>query len=105
MSPDAHAIRPGWLEVLESLEADLANDRILLDSGILPSQPTAWEPPQHLGPIPIGLRERATGILGELGESARRLNDLKMTTGQQLVAVRSIPSARAETSVYLDITG
>jgi hypothetical protein len=105
VSPDAHAIRQGWLEVLESMETDLANDRILLDSGILPTQPTAWEPPQHLGPIPIALRERASGILGELGESARRLTELKTSTGQQLTAVRSIPSARAQTSVYLDITG
>ena len=105
VSPEAHAIRQGWLEVLESMEADLASDRMLLDRGIVPTQPTAWEPPQHLGPIPIALRERASGILGRLEQSAQRLNELRITTGQQLAAVRSIPSPRAEQSVYLDVTG
>ena len=105
MSPEAHAIRQGWLEVLDGMEADLAADRELLERGILPTQPTAWEAPQHLGPIPIALRERASDILGELGESSRRLTELRIATGQQLSALRSIPSARADTSVYLDITG
>ncbi|MHA6669655.1 hypothetical protein ACX3O0_12380 [Homoserinimonas sp. A447] len=105
MSPEAHAIRQGWVEALEGLESDLANDRHLLDHGVVPTQPSAWQPPQHLGPIPIDLRDRATGILAELGESARRLNELKLATGQQLTAVRSIPPVRGDRSVYLDITG
>jgi hypothetical protein len=105
VSPEAHQIRQGWVEVLEGLESDLAHDRDLLDHGVVPTQPSAWEPPQHLGPIPIELRDRATGILAELGKSARRLNELKLTTGQQLSAVRSIPPARGDRSVYLDITG
>ena len=105
MSPETHAIRQGWVETLEGLESDLASDRELLDHGVVPTQPSAWEPPHHLGPIPIDLRERASGILAELGKSARRLDDLKLTTGQQLAAVRSIPPARGERSVYLDITG
>ena len=105
MSPEAHAIRQGWVDVLDELEADLAADRAMIEQAVIPTQPTAWEPPHHLGPIPIHLRERASRILGELGESARRLSDLKVSTGQQLTAVRSIPSARAKTSVYLDITG
>ena len=105
MSPDTHAIQQGWLDVLDQLESDLAADRALIERAVLPTQPTAWEPPQHLGPIPIGLRGRASRILGELGESSRRLNELRVTTGQQLAAVRSIPSPRAEKSIYLDVTG
>jgi len=105
VSPEAHQIRQGWVEVLEGLESDLANDRNLLDHGVLPTQPSAWEPPAHLGPIPIELRDRASGILAELSKSTKRLNDLKFVTGQQLAAVRSIPSARGERSVYLDIPG
>jgi hypothetical protein len=105
VSPDAHAIRQGWLQALDELEASLAADCDLLDYGVLPTQPSSWEPPQHLGPIPIDLRERASGILADLGKSARRLNDLKLATGQQLTAVRSIPSPRTEKSIYLDVTG
>ncbi|HEU4807893.1 MAG TPA: hypothetical protein VFT01_06485 [Homoserinimonas sp.] len=105
MSPESHAIRQGWLEVLDGLESDLAVDRALIERAIVPTQPTAWEPPQHLGPIPIDLRGRASRILAELGESSRRLTELRITTGQQLAAVRSIPSPRAEKSVDLDVTG
>lgn len=105
MSPDTHAIRQGWTDVLDELETDLAADRELIERAIVPNHPTAWLPPQHLGPIPIDLRERASRILGELGESSRQLTELRLTTGQQLNAVRSIPSPRAGTSVYLDVTG
>lgn len=105
MSPEAHAIRQGWNEVLDELEADLAADHELIENAIIPSNPTAWQPPQHLGAIPIELRERATRILGELGESSRQLNELRLATGQQLNAVRSIPTARTDASVYLDVTG
>lgn len=104
MSPDAHAIWQGWNEVLDGLEADLAADHKMLEKDIIPSNPTAWQPPQHLGAIPIELRERASRILGELGESSRQLNELRIATGQQLNAVRSIPSPRSEASVYLDVT-
>ncbi|MEX1080062.1 MAG: hypothetical protein WED09_13245 [Homoserinimonas sp.] len=104
MSPEAHAIRQGWLDVLAELEADLATDAELLERDIVPSRPSAWSPPQHLGPIPIDLRERASRILAELGESSRRLTELRLVTGQQLAAVRSIPSPRAAKSVYLDVT-
>ena len=105
MSPDSHAIHRGWLDVLDGMESDLAADRALLEREILPTNPTAWKPPQHLGPIPIELRGSASRILAELSMSAKRLNDLKLATGQQLAAVRSIPPARGERSVYLDITG
>lgn len=105
MSPDAHAIRQGWLEVLDGLESDLATDRELIERAIIPTQPTAWEPPLHLGPIPIELRARASRVLGELGESSRRLTELRLSTGQQLNALRSIPSPRADHSIYLDVTG
>jgi len=104
VSPDARAIRQGWNEVLDELEADLAADHELIENSIVPSNPTAWQPPQHLGAIPIELRERASRILSELGQSSRRLNELRLATGQQLNAVRSIPSPRAEASVYLDVT-
>jgi hypothetical protein len=105
VSPEAHAIQQGWRDVLNELEADLASDKELIERSIIPSRPTAWEPPQHLGPIPIELRSRASRILGELGESSRRLTELRATTGQQLNAVRSIPSPRTGHSVYLDVTG
>jgi hypothetical protein len=105
VSPEAHAIRQGWNEVLDELEADLAADHELIEKAIIPSNPTAWQPPQHLGAIPIELRERASRILGELGESSRQLNQLRIATGQQLNAVRSIPTARNDASVYLDVTG
>lgn len=91
--------------MLDELEADLAADRDLIERAIIPTQPTAWEPPLHLGPIPIELRSRASRILGELGESSRRLTALRVTTGQQLNAVRSIPSPRTDQSIYLDVTG
>src|SRR5690606_7933753 len=58
VSPEAHAIRQGWNEVLDELEADLAADHELIEKAIIPSNPTAWQPPQHLGAIPIELRER-----------------------------------------------
>ncbi len=105
MSPEAHAIRQGWTDVLDELEADLAADRALIEQAIIPSNPTAWEPPLHLGAIPIELRTRAGRILGELGESSRKLEELRAATGQQLNAVRTIPSPRSDASVYLDVTG
>lgn len=104
MSPESHTIRQGWLEVLDGLESDLAASRALIERAVVPTRPTTWEPPQHLGPIPVDLRGRAGRILAELGESTRRLAELRIATGQQLAAVRSIPSPRAEKSVYLDIT-
>ncbi len=105
MSPDAYAIRTGWVEVLDTMEAGLEADRMLIDRAILPEHTTRWEPPQHLGPIPIELRGRATQLLTQLGESSRKLTELKDATGQQLNAVRSIPSVRTGASVYLDVAG
>lgn len=99
-------MRSGWIEVLDELEADLAADRELLERAIVPTRPTAWTPPSYLGAMPIALRDRATRILAELGDSSQRLQELRQATGQQLAAVRSIPSAqRPEQSVYLDVTG
>ena len=105
MSPDAYAIHTGWIEVLDTMEAGLEADRMLIDRDILPEHTTNWEPPQHLGPIPIELRERAARVLADLGESSRKLSALKDATGQQLNAVRSIPSVRSDASVYLDVAG
>lgn len=106
MSPEAHAIRAGWLEVLDEMEADLAADHALLARAIVPTRPTAWTPPHYLGAIPIDLRDRASRILAELGTSSQRLKELRQATGQQLAAVRLIPSVqRPEQAVYLDVTG
>lgn len=104
MSPDAHAIRQGWLDVLSEMEAGLATDAALLEGDIVSTRPTAWSSPQHLGPIPIDLRERADSILAELAASSLRLTELRIATGQQLAAVRSIPSPRSAKSIYLDVT-
>lgn len=106
VSPEAHARRTGWIEVLDELEADLVADQALLERAIVPTNPTVWTPPSHLGAIPIALRDRATRILVELGTSSQRMMELRHSTGQQLAAVRSIPSAqRPEQAIYLDVTG
>lgn len=105
MSPDAYAIHKGWVDVLDSMEADLETDRMLIEQSVVPSNPTTWEPPQHLGPIPIELRPRAADLLARLVTMTEKLTELRDTTGQQLNAVRSIPSVRSGASVYLDVAG
>lgn len=107
-----------WEDELSRLEADLAALETQLDrgsqlSGIpLPSDPAAlpggagaWTAPRDLGPLPDHLADRARALEAAQGRIALRLSDIRATAAHQLTALRSIPSTRQPTPVYLDVEG
>ena len=105
VSPDTNAVRTGWLDVLDRMEADLAADAATFARASYPIG-TEWSAPAHLGPMPIDLTDRAARILAAQRLSIRRLLELQRVAGQHLEAIHSIPSAqRTDQSVYLDVTG
>lgn len=72
-------------------------------SGALTVEP--WVGPEHLGPIPAHLEDRAREILAAQRDEIGRLQDAQRTVGQHLAVLRSVPSRRSDgRSVYLDVT-
>lgn len=105
MSPDTNAVRTGWLDVLDRLEAELAAGAVTFARASNPIG-VEWIAPAHLGPMPLDLTDRAARILAAQRLSIQRLRELQRVTGQHLEAIHSIPSAqRTDQSVYLDVTG
>jgi hypothetical protein len=107
-----------WEDELGRLEADLAALERQLDresqlSGIpLLTDPAAlrggaggWTPPSDLGPLPDHLADRARALEAAQARIALRLNKTQAKAVQQLTALRSVPSTRQPTPVYLDVEG
>jgi hypothetical protein len=107
-----------WEDELDRLEADLAALEPRLDlesqlSGIpLLTDPAArrggaggWTPPSDLGPLPDHHADRARALEAAQARIALRLSDIRATAAHQLTALRSVPSTRQPTPVYLDVEG
>ena len=73
----AEPVDDRWLDALDAFEAGLGHHRELLDTGDN-LQASPW-PPAELPdtPLPLDLRDRAKGLLGQADElNARMLNKL-----------------------------
>jgi predicted RNA-binding Zn ribbon-like protein len=93
-----------WDDVMSALEDDVRT-ATSVDETTDAAAHAAWTPPNHLGALPLHLRERAEQLLAEQRESIRNLEELYRETGRHLAAVRSVPRQADGRSVYLDVTG
>jgi hypothetical protein len=91
-----------WEEILAAMEAELA---IAGRPAVGASMAEPWVGPEHLGPIPAHLEDRARQILAAQREEIARLQDEQRTVGRHLAVLRSVSFRRGDgRSVYLDVT-
>jgi len=101
---EAQPERGAWLALLDELEASLGEAALVTGGVILEAARPQWIPPVALGPIPPDLADRARDILGGQQELIAELRAERRTVGEQLAALRQVPSREAR-AVYLDVTG
>lgn len=83
---------------LEDLEENLVEG----EAGRVPG----WQPPAHLGPLPVELESRARRLLANQQELIVALEQTRRDTARHLLAVRSVPASRSDSSsIYLDVSG
>jgi hypothetical protein len=95
-----------WTDVMAALEGYADEALVADDTAAEPELPGTWEPPMHLGMLPLSLLERATALLQTQREALGHVDVFRREAGRHLAAVRSVPSNRsAASAVYLDVTG
>ncbi|MCC5948853.1 MAG: hypothetical protein JJT89_10400 [Nitriliruptoraceae bacterium] len=101
MEPDVDPGHRRWAEVLADMEAGLTRfDEALAGDGV-PELP-AWEPPSDLGPLPVHLAERATGVVGRLMAAQDQARD---SLGRLKAETGDVDRRREASSAYADHAG
>jgi len=94
-------VTQGWIELLDRLEADLAEtEALLVQPDLLGQEPDAarWHPPDELGPIPAALRPRADAIAARQVAAARAVAVAILANRRQAAV-----AARIETGGHLHV--
>lgn len=85
-----------WDQYLTRLEVELAEPF----SGVpLPE----LEPPRSA--LPVEFAGRAIAVANTLGEKETEYERARLDAAEQLAAIAKVPAARADTAVYIDVSG
>lgn len=94
-----------WESALDDLERQLASAERMIASADVDDQ-TDWEPPGHLGPLPLPLLTRAQRLLERQQAVITQIPAVLVATRQQLQVGKRIGHATTRPAVplYLDVT-
>lgn len=101
-----------WEAVLDRLGAEIAAvERELAENGpqseaaVTAAQLATWVPPRGLGPLPEGLLARARELALAQARVAGRLDALRLSVLQDLMALRVAPHPAPRPPVFVDVQG
>lgn len=97
---------PDWPTYLESMAQSIARQRLSLsdESADADIDAVPFEPPMHLGPLPLSQEQSARAVLRELDDLQHMLAERRDRTGRQLQLQRRLRtnSTPSTGSVYVN---